>query len=130
MNVPVKDIDSYIATHPENVRMILEKLRDTIRKAAPDAEEVISYQMPAFRFHGILVYFAAFKNHIGFYPTGNGIKAFKEELSAYEGGKGTIRFPLGTTIPFDLVSKIVKYRVAENLARNELKVAAKGKKKI
>lgn len=130
MMVPVKDIDSYIATHPESVRKILEKLRTTIRKAAPDAEEVISYQMPAFRYHGILVYFAAFQNHIGFYPTGKGINAFREELSAYEGSKGTVRFPFGTPIPFDLITRIVKFRVAENLAKNELKVSAKGKKKI
>ena len=108
---------------------MLEDLRQTIRKAAPKAEEVISYQMPAFKFHGMLVYFAGFKNHIGFYPTSSAIKAFNKELSAYAGAKGTVRFPLDKPIPVGLITKIVKHRVKENLAKENLKAAAKAKSK-
>jgi uncharacterized protein YdhG (YjbR/CyaY superfamily) len=110
-------IDEYIGTFPEDVRSILEKMRQAIREAAPEVEETISYRMPAFRLNGILVYFAAFKNHIGFFPTPTGIEAFKKELSSYAGGKGTVRFPLGQPIPFDLVKKIVRFRVKENMAK-------------
>jgi uncharacterized protein YdhG (YjbR/CyaY superfamily) len=110
-----KNIDEYISAFPENLRSILQKLRQVIRESAPEAEEAISYQMPAFRLNGNLVYFAAFKNHIGFYPTSSGVEAFKKELSDYEVSKGTIRFPLDKPIPLDLVRKIVKYRVKENL---------------
>lgn len=112
-----KNIDEYISSQPEKVKAILEKLRQTIRKAAPEAEEVISYQMPAFKYHGMLVYFAAWKNHIGFYPVSSGIKAFNKELSAYEKSKGTIKFPIDKPIPYNLISKIVKFRVKENLAK-------------
>jgi uncharacterized protein YdhG (YjbR/CyaY superfamily) len=108
-------IDEYIACFPDDVQEILEKIRMTIRKAAPDAEETISYQMPTFALKGNLVHFAAYKNHIGFYPTSTGIEAFKKELSVYEGGKGSVRFPLDKPIPFDLISRIVKFRVKENL---------------
>ena len=110
-----KTIDEYIATFPKNIQSILEELRQAIRNSAPKAEEAISYQMPTFKLNGNLVYFAAFKNHIGFYPTSSAIAAFKEELSDYKVSKGTIRFPLDKPIPFDLVKKIVKYRVKENL---------------
>ena len=113
-----KTVDEYIATFPKNVQNILEELRQAIRESAPEAEEVISYRMPAFKLHGILVWFAAFKNHIGFYPKTSAIEAFKEELSDYEVSKGTVRFPLDKPIPFDLVKKMVKYRVKENLARS------------
>ena len=113
-----KTIDEYIATFPKNVQNILEELRRAIRESAPEAEEVISYRMPAFKLNGILVWFAAFKNHIGFYPKTSAIEAFKEELSDYEVSKGTVRFPLNKPIPFDLVKKMVKYRVKENLARS------------
>ena len=112
-----KDINGYIAGFPEETQVILEKLRRTIRKAAPEAQEVISYQMPAFKYQGILVYFAAYKNHIGFYPTSTGIAAFKKELSAYQTSKGTVRFPIDKPLPLDLTSKIVKFRVKENLQR-------------
>ena len=112
-----KDINGYIAGFPEETQVILEKLRRTIRKAAPEAQEVISYQMPAFKYQGILVYFAAYKNHIGFYPTPTGIAAFKKELSAYQTSKGTVRFPIDKPLPLDLTSKIVKFRVKENLQR-------------
>jgi uncharacterized protein YdhG (YjbR/CyaY superfamily) len=122
---PPKTIDEYIAGFPGDVQEILQQIRQTIRKAAPDAQEKISYKMPTFTLKGNLVYFAAFKNHIGFYPIPSGIEEFKEELSAYEQGKGSVRFPLDKPIPFDLISRIVKFRVKENLARAE----AKGKKK-
>jgi uncharacterized protein YdhG (YjbR/CyaY superfamily) len=113
-----KTVNEYIATFPKNVQNILEELRQSIRESAPEAEEVISYQMPAFKLNGILVWFAAFKNHIGFFPKTSAIEAFKEELSNYEVSKGTVRFPLDKPIPLDLVRKIVKYRVKENLARS------------
>ena len=112
----IMTIDDYIAGFPENVQEILEQLRQTIRNAAPESEETISYQMPAFKQKGILVYFAAFKNHIGFYPTPSGVEKFKKELSGYEVSKGTVKFPIDKTIPLDLVSKIVKFRVKENSA--------------
>src|SRR5262249_42052646 len=105
-----KNIDEYIAGFPPEVQEKLEKIRATIRKAAPKAEEAISYMMPTFKLHGNLVHFAAFKNHIGFYPAPRGIEAFREELSAYEGSKGTVRFSLDKPIPYALISKIVKFR--------------------
>jgi uncharacterized protein YdhG (YjbR/CyaY superfamily) len=117
-------IDEYIAGCPPDVQEILQKIRAIIRKAAPGAEEAIKYQMPTFVLHGNLVHFAAFKNHIGFYPVPTGIEAFKRELAAYESGKGSVQFPLDQPIPYGLISKIVKFRVRENLAK-----AAKGKKK-
>ena len=118
-------IDEYIATFPEEIQKKLEELRATIKASAPDAEEKISYQMPTFTLKGNLVHFAAFKKHIGFYPVPTGIEEFKNELSVYEGGKGSVKFPLDKPIPFDLISRIVKFRVKENLERAE----AKGKKR-
>jgi uncharacterized protein YdhG (YjbR/CyaY superfamily) len=109
-----KNIDEYIATAPENVRATLERLRLTIKKAAPKAEEVISYQMPAFKYHGMLVYFAAFKNHIGFYPTSTGIKAFQKEFSNYKWSKGGVQFPIDKPLPLGLITRIVKFRAKEN----------------
>jgi len=121
-----KNIDEYIAGFPKDVQEILEKIRMTIRKAAPDAEETMSYHMPTFTLKGhYLVYFAAFKKHIGFYPAPIGNAEFKEDLSAYEAGKGTVKFPFDKPIPFDLISKIVMFRAQENVERAE----AKGKKK-
>ena len=120
-----KTIDEYIAGFPKDVQAILQRIRMTIREAAPDAEEKISYQMPTFTLKGNLVHFAAFKNHIGFYPIPSGIEEFKDELSVYEQGKGSVQFPLNKPIPFDLISRIVKFRVKENLAKAE----AKGRKK-
>ena len=119
--VSFKSIDEYIATFPEAIQTILEELRATIKAAAPDAEEKISYQMPTFALKGNLVHFAALKNHIGFYPTPSGIEAFKDELSIYEGTKGAVRFPIGKPLPLELISKIVKFRVVENLKRAEEK---------
>ena len=116
-------IDEYIATFPEEIQEKLEKLRATIKASAPGAEEKISYQMPAFVLKGNLVYFAAYKNHIGFYPTSSGIQAFKQELSVYEGAKGSIKFPIEKPLPLELISKIVKFRVAENLKKAEQKSA-------
>ena len=116
-----KTIDEYIAGFPEDIQAILEKIRITIREAAPGAEETIKYQMPTFMLKGNLVHFAAFKKHIGFYPVPTGIERFKQELSAYEGGKGSVQFPLDKPMPYDLISKIVKFRVQENLERAEAK---------
>jgi uncharacterized protein YdhG (YjbR/CyaY superfamily) len=110
-------IDEYIATFPEDIQKILKKIRMTIKAAAPDAEEKISYKMPTFALKGNLVHFAAFKNHIGFYPVPTGIEKFKKELSVYEGAKGSVKFPLNKPIPYALISKIVKFRVKENLAK-------------
>lgn len=106
--------DEYIATFPEKTKVMMEQLRDTIKKAAPKAEEVISYGMPAYKQNGMLVYFAAFRNHIGFYPTASGIKEFKKELFMYKGAKGSVQFPLDKPLPLSVVKKIVKFRVAEN----------------
>ncbi len=114
-----KTIDEYISTFPDDVQEMLEQLRLTIRQAAPDAEEAISYQMPTFKLHGNLVHFAAFKNHIGFYPAPSGIEAFDQELAPYLVSKGSIRFPKDQPLPFDLVSRIVQHRVKENLAKRK-----------
>ncbi len=122
-NETPQTIDEYIAGFPTDVQEILQRIRQTIREAAPEAQERISYKMPTFTLKGNLVYFAAFKNHIGFYPIPSGIEEFKEELSAYEQGRGSIQFPLDKPIPYDLISRIVKFRVKENLA----KAAAKKK---
>ena len=116
-----KSIDEYIAGFPHDVQESLEEMRMTIRRAAPDAEERISYQIPTFALKGNLVHFAAFKKHIGFYPSSSGIEKFKDELSAYAGSKGTVRFPFGEPIPFELIGRIVEFRVRENLDRAEAK---------
>ena len=113
-----KTIDAYIKTFPKDVQHILEEMRQTIRKAAPQAVETISYQMPTFKLEGKgLVYFAAFKNHIGFYPIPSGIEAFEEELSRYKQGKGSVQFPINQPVPFDLVRRIVRFRVKEALEK-------------
>lgn len=101
-----KDIDAYISHQPEKTREILEKIRETIKSVAPKAEEMISYQMPAFKYHGMLVYFAAYKNHIGFYSLPSGNNEFKKELSIYKNGKGSVQFPLDKPIPYTLIKKI------------------------
>jgi uncharacterized protein YdhG (YjbR/CyaY superfamily) len=117
-NAAVTDIDSYLANQPENVRDALEKLRQTIKQLVPDAIEVISYQMPAFKYHGILVYFAAFKNHCSLFP-GNAkiISQFKDELKEFVTSKGTIQFTLEKPIPDDLLKKIIIARMNENLSK-------------
>jgi len=114
-------VDEYIAACPKDIQVMLKELRATIKAAAPDAEEKISYQIPTFYLKGNLVHFGAFKDHIGFFPTPSGIEAFKTELSVYKGAKGTVQFPIDRPLPLKLVDKIVKFRVAENLKRAELK---------
>jgi uncharacterized protein YdhG (YjbR/CyaY superfamily) len=110
-------IDEYIAEFPKEVQYILEKMRKTIQDTAPEAEEAISYGMPTFKLHGNLVHFAAYKNHIGFYPAPSGIEAFKDEISGYKSSKGAVQFPLDEPVPYDLVEKIVIFRVKENLEK-------------
>ncbi len=122
---PPKNMDEYISLFPTDVQTILEKIRLTIKKAAPTAQETINYQMPTFTLHGNLVHFAAFKNHIGFYPTPSGIENFKKELSVYEGAKGSVRFPLDKPIPYALIGKIVKFRVKEVMQKAEAKSSKK-----
>ena len=114
-------IDEYIATFPTEVQKILEELRAAIKASAPDAEEKISYQMPTFALRGNLVHFAAWKNHIGFYPTSSGTQAFKHELAVYEGAKGSIKFPIDKPLPLELIRRIVTFRVTENLEKIEIK---------
>lgn len=114
-------IDEYIATFPEAVQKILQELRATIKAAAPDAKEKISYQMPTFDLKGNLVHFAAFKNHIGFYPASSGIEAFKDDLAIYKSSKGAVQFPIDKLLPLELVTRIVQFRVDENLKKAESK---------
>jgi uncharacterized protein YdhG (YjbR/CyaY superfamily) len=114
-------IDEYIATFPPEVQKKLEELRGTIKACAPEAQEKISYQMPAFALKGILVYFAAHKNHIGFYPTSSGIRAFQHEIAQYGSSKGAVRFPFDRPLPLDLIRAIVRFRVAENQKKTESK---------
>jgi uncharacterized protein YdhG (YjbR/CyaY superfamily) len=121
---PPATVGEYIKRSPAEVRTALQKLRKTIKTTAPEAEEVISYAIPGYKYHGMLIFFAAFKNHISVYPAPRGNEAFKKELAAYKGGKGTIQFPLGEPIPFDLVVRIIKFRMKEN----EERAAAKNKK--
>src|SRR3989304_9105837 len=106
-----RSIDEYIERYPENIQVILQKIRLTIKRAAPDAKEAISYQIPTFKLGGNLVHFAAFAKHISFFPTSSGIAKFKKELEGYETSKGTIRFSIGKPIPYELISKITKFRV-------------------
>ena len=117
-------IDEYIAGFPPEVQEILQKIRRTIHEAAPDAQETISYQLATFTLKGNLVHFGAFKKHIGFYPTPSGTEQFRDELAGYQSAKGSIRFPLDQPIPYDLISRMTKFRVAENL----VKAQKKGKK--
>jgi len=120
-----KDIDEYIAGFPTDVQKLLKKVRSTIKKAAPRAEEGISYKIPTFYEDGYLIYFAGYKNHISVYPAPRGVDKFKKELAAYDGGKGTVKFPLDKPIPFDLIARIVKFRLEQNSERAK----AKGKKR-
>lgn len=116
-----KDIDAYISSFPKDIQAKLKEMRATIRKAAPKAEEAISYMMPTFKLHGNLVHFAAFKNHIGFYPGPAGIEAFQKELKGLETSKGTIQFPLDKPIPLKLVAMITQFRVIQNIEKAEMK---------
>ncbi len=112
-------IDEYISTFPEDVREILEKVRRTIHEEVPEATEAISYQMPAFKLNGTLVWFAALKNHIGFYPTPAGIEAFAKEMAPYRSTKGAVQFPLDKPIPYGLIKKVVRFRAKQNLAEKK-----------
>ena len=119
--IKYQTIDEYIRTFPKDVQNSLEKIRQGIKKAAPKAEEAISYQIPTFKLHGNLVHFAAFKNHISFFPTSNAIRVFSKELSSYETSKGTIKFPLDKRIPLGLITKITKFRLKEDLEKQKRK---------
>ncbi len=123
--MPTNEVDQYITTFPVEVREKLEEIRWIIQQAAPMAEEVISYKMPAYDCHGILVYFAGYKKHIGFYPSGSGIEAFQHEFGPYKWSKGAVQFPLDEPLPAALISRIVAYRIQSNLD----KAAAKSKKR-
>lgn len=121
-------IDEYILQFSPEIQEILQTLRKTIRESAPEAEEKISYQMPTYYLKGNLVHFAAFKNHIGFYPTPSAIEEYKQELSVYKGAKGTIQFPITKALPYELISRIVKFRVAENISKAEDRLKKKIRK--
>jgi len=123
--IPAKDIDEYIANFSVEIQIMLNTIRETIRNNALEAIETISHSMPAFKFHGMLVYFAAYNHHIGFYPGVSAIESFKNELKGLKNAKGTIQFPLDKPLPIDLISKIVQFRVTENTK----KAAAKKKKR-
>lgn len=115
----IETIDEYIRQAPADVQEILQTLRRVIQEEAPEAKETISYQLPTFMLNGNLVHFAAFKNHIGFYPVPSGITAFQQELAAYKQGKGSVQFPLDQPMPYDLIRRIVRFRVAENLEKGK-----------
>jgi uncharacterized protein YdhG (YjbR/CyaY superfamily) len=121
---PAKTVDEYIQRYPAAVQPVLQKIRKTIKKTAPAAKEVISYNIPGYMYHGVLIYFAAFKNHISVYPAPRGSAAFKKELSIYKGGKGTVQFPIDEPVPFDLITRITQFRIKDN----EQRAAAKEKK--
>lgn len=120
-NIKHTTIDEYISSFPKNIQKMLGDVRSVIRKVAPDSVETISYGIPTFKLNGNLVHFAAFKNHIGFYPTPNGIEEFEKELSVYKQGKGSVQFPVDQPLPLDLISKIVKYRVKKNSEKNSIR---------
>jgi uncharacterized protein YdhG (YjbR/CyaY superfamily) len=110
-----ENIDQYIANFPLTTQKLLEEIRETIRKAVPDAKEVISYGMPAFKQHTVLVYFAGYAKHIGFYPTGSGIEAFQQEFCNYKWSKGAVQFPLDKPLPLDLITRITKFKAEQDL---------------
>ncbi len=116
-----KSTDDYIAVFPENTQKILQQLRSIIKKAAPQATEVISYNMPAYKLNGILVYFAGYENHIGFYPTASGIEAFKEQFSDYKFSKGAVQFPIDKPLPSALITEIVQFRIAQTQQKQKAK---------
>jgi uncharacterized protein YdhG (YjbR/CyaY superfamily) len=129
MKTEFRNTDDYIAMFPEATRLKLEEIRSIIRHAAPGAEEFISYQMPAFKLNGALVWFAGYKNHIGFYPSSSGIENFKNEFTEYKFSKGAVQFPLDKPLPSDLITRIVKFRINENIEKEALKTNEKKKKK-
>jgi uncharacterized protein YdhG (YjbR/CyaY superfamily) len=115
MKTGFESVDDYIEIQPAETKTLLETIRKTIKETAPQAEECISYQMPAYKLKGPIVYFSAYKNHIGFYPTSTGIKAFQKEIDGYKNSKGAVQFPLDQPIPHDLIRKMVLFKVDENL---------------
>lgn len=117
-------VDAYIASFPLEIKLKLEELRSIIKNAAPKAEEIISYQMPAYKQNGMLVYFAGYKKHIGFYPTGSGIEAFKNELGIYKWSKGAVQFPLDKPLPKALITKMVKFKLKQNAEKQKLTTIA------
>lgn len=125
VNNAAKNIDEYIGWFPEDIQKILEKVRVLVQASAPEAKEDIKYAMPTFVLHGNLVHFAAFKNHIGFYPAPTGTEAFKADLAPYKTGKGSIQFQLDEPIPYDLIKKITLFRVDENLRKAKIKSTKK-----
>ncbi len=122
MNTKFQTVEEYIATFPAKTKKCLKDIRTTIKKVAPQAEEVISYNMPAFKLHGMLIWYAGYKEHIGLYPKTTVIQAFKKDLAVYKQSKGTIQFPLDQSLPLDLIARIVKYRIRENLEAEKIKV--------
>jgi len=122
-----KTVEEYFTSLPKDVRSKLQELRNAVKKTAPQAEEVISYNIPAFRLNGMLVWYAAFKNHIGFYPRGSGVEEFKKELTAYKNAKGSVQFPLDQPLPLALITRIVKFRINENLQEEGVKKLKKKK---
>jgi len=120
-----KTVQEYLSAQPGPVKAMLQQMRSTIKEAAPEAEEAISYNMPAFKLQGMLVWYAAFKNHIGFYPRPSGLEAFKKEIAVYKSSKGAVQFPMDQPLPLALVTKIVKYRVKENKAEAAAKAVKK-----
>ncbi len=120
-SIKFKTVDEYLSAFPASIKKILQEVRKTIKQAAPNAEELISYNIPAFKLNGMLVFYAAYEKHIGFYPTSSGIKVFQDELTNYKTSKGAIQFPIDEPIPRDLITKIVRYRVKENLEKEKTK---------
>ena len=125
MKKTYQDIDEYIADYPKDVQKILNKIRATIKKAAPQAQEAISYQIPAFKQNGNLIHFAAYDSHIGVYPAPRGVDKFKKDVARYGSGKATLKFPLDEPVPYDLITRIVEFRVKQNSEKPKSKAAAK-----
>lgn len=122
-----ENVDEYLATFPEDIRKVGEEMRRIIKAAAPETQEIISYNMPAYRLHSVLVYFALYKGHIGLYPTSSGILAFQKEISAYKNSKGAVQFPLNKPLPEALIKSIVQFRIQDDLERQLLKSMKKKK---
>ena len=119
--VVINNVDDYIAGFPKETQKLLAQLRTAIRKAAPAAEEIISYRMPAYKYKGMLVYFAGYEHHIGFYPGAGGIANFKKDIAIYKSAKGSVQFPLDKPLPLQLVAKMVKFRATQNLQKEIIK---------
>ena len=122
---PPKDVNQYIDGQPKQIQIMLKQMRAAIQQAAPDAQELISYQMPAYKYHGMLLYFAGHTGHIGFYPLASAVTKFKKELAGYKISKGTVQFPLDQPLPLSLLSKIVSFRVKENFEKARLTTSSK-----